>query len=111
MTDRVGLAGMGSRRIGAIAGLAPALMVVVLLVIFGYAAPTREVILPLVGIIVAAVVIGWLVGPLATGSFRADGCGSAEFTVQGMGASAVLAIGAIAFAATAASAGLKADAA
>lgn len=65
-------AAMGPRRIGAIAGLAPASIVVVLFVIFGSPALTREVIVPLVGITVLAVVDGWLVGPIAAGSFRAD---------------------------------------
>jgi hypothetical protein len=72
MTGKLELAGMRPRGIGAIAGLAPALLVAILFVAFGSPAPTREFILPLVGITVLAVVAGWLVGPLAKGSFRAD---------------------------------------
>lgn len=72
MRDIVGLAWMGPRWIGALAGLAPASLVVVLFVITGSATPTGGVILSLAGITVLAVLVGGIVGPLARGSFRAD---------------------------------------
>ena len=72
MTGKMRLAGVGPRGIGAIAGLAPALLAATLFIAFGSPAPTREFILPIVAITVIAVVAGWLVGPRARGSFRAD---------------------------------------
>lgn len=72
MPSEVEAAGPGSRRIGALAGVAPASIAVGLLVVVGAATPTREFIVAAVGIPVLAVVIGGLVEPLARGSFRAD---------------------------------------
>lgn len=71
MTSLVGIAWGGPRRIGALAGLASALVAVVFLVVLG-ASPSREAILWLAGITVWAVVAGWLVGPLAKGTVPAD---------------------------------------
>ncbi|MDO8483575.1 MAG: hypothetical protein Q7S35_01375 [Candidatus Limnocylindrales bacterium] len=67
MTVKVGLAGMGPRWIGALAGLAPAALIV------GYYVVTGGEIEARLGVIVAlAIVAGWLVGPLSSGPLRAD---------------------------------------
>lgn len=78
MTDRAELAGMRPRRIGALAGLAPATDTI----LYG-------------------------ISEIPSGG---GGCGNAELTIQGIGVSAVLKIGAIASAAAAASVGRKAGA-
>ncbi len=71
MRARVGLAGTHPRGIGAIAGLAPALMVLGLFVLVG-SLPNREAVVWLVGITGWAIGVGWLIGPLARGSLRAE---------------------------------------
>jgi hypothetical protein len=59
------------RQIGAVAGLAPALMALVLSVVLG-AAPSLVAFLWLAGITVIAVAIGSVLGPLPSGSFGSD---------------------------------------
>jgi hypothetical protein len=65
------LAWMGPRRIGALAGLAPASAALVLFVVLG-ARPSPDVILSLTGITVLAVGAGAIVGPHAVGLFQSD---------------------------------------
>ena len=59
------------RRIGGIAGLAPAALVAVLFVGTGSVA-MPGIAAALAGITVAAMAVGWIVAPLATGSLRGD---------------------------------------
>ena len=64
MTSQQRLVRMGPRRIGAFAGLAPAVAALVLFIIVG-AVTNREAVLWLAGIAILAVAAGSLVGPLA----------------------------------------------
>ncbi len=73
---------MGPHRIGALAGLVPAVVALVLFVVLG-GAPSREAILWLAAIALLAVSVGWLVGPLAAGSLQADLRASIAFAVLG----------------------------
>ena len=59
------------RRIGALAGLAPALAAIAVLIVLG-ASPTGDAILWFAGITVVAIGIGWLIGPRVTSSFPSD---------------------------------------
>ena len=59
------------RRIGALAGLAPALAAIAVLIILG-ASPTGDAAMWFAGITVVAVGDGWLIGPRTTGSFPSD---------------------------------------
>ena len=59
------------RRIGALAGLAPALAALVVLIMLG-ASPTGDAVLWFAGITAVAIGAGWLIGPRATGSFPSD---------------------------------------
>lgn len=78
MTDGVGLAGMGPRQIGALAGLVPAAVIV------GFYVVTGGEIEAGLGVIVAlAIVAGWLVGPLSSGPLRADLVAMAAYFVVG----------------------------
>lgn len=120
------------RNVGAFAALAPVAMVAVLFVATGSMAAPPDIAAALAGITAGAMAVGWLVGPLATGSFRADltalaayalmaapgpveivglggGCGSAELTTRGMGVGGVLAIGAVGIAAASSFRGRKAE--
>ena len=71
---------MGPHRIGALAGLVPAVVALVLFVVLG-GAPSREAILWLAAIALLAVSVGWLVVPLAAGSLQADLRASIAFAV------------------------------
>lgn len=78
MTNGIGRPLIGPRRIGAIAGLAPAAVIV------GFYVATGGPISPGLGAIVAvAVLAGWLVGPLARGPIRRDLVAVAAYSVIG----------------------------
>ena len=70
------------RRIGAVAGLAPALAALIVLVTLG-ASPTGDAALWFAGITVGAIGAGWLIGPRATGSFPSDLWTAAAFALVG----------------------------
>lgn len=73
---------MGPRRIGALAGLVPAVAALVLFIVVGTLA-NREAMLWLAGISILAVAAGALVGPLASGSFRLDLRAFVAYTLVG----------------------------
>lgn len=63
---------LGPRSIGGLAGLAPAALVWLFLTITGGVAPRFDNALAMGGITLGAMVVGWLAGPLARGSYRSD---------------------------------------
>lgn len=152
MPSEVEAAGPGSRRIGALAGVAPASIaagvICLLQAYIAFSGVTVGFVVPAIALLlngaaesrpaqmqpnraalfagVAVIVLTaaawvslfamteprcWVGVPDADGTIPSggSGCSSAELTVQGMGVSATLAIGAIAFAATAAFGGRRSD--
>lgn len=71
-----------ARRIGALAGVAPAAAALLVLVILG-ASPSRDSVSWLAGILIVALGAGWLIAPRFTGSFPSDLWTAAAYALVG----------------------------